>query len=461
MRTTSEASSPAMGLARHPVGVALLALCVCVAACSLWRPHRAPPQGWWSERGPVVPHDSFPADCSLCHVGDDWNEIRSDFRYDHQAQTGVALVGAHAKAECLRCHNDRGPTAAFAVRGCRGCHQDVHLGELGSDCAVCHDELNWQPKGFVLEHARTRFPLVGAHAATACWRCHEGARVGHFTRESSRCEDCHARDLALVSDPDHAALGWVLDCGRCHLPTTWGGVGFQHFGFPLDGAHAALDCSACHANQVFVGLPTDCFGCHQDDYSAAQDPDHLTLMLSTMCSDCHTTSSWYDAHFSHLGISSGCVDCHLADYQETTDPNHALENLSHDCEQCHTTDTWSGAAFSHAGITSGCAECHLDDYQATSEPNHAQAGFPVSCESCHNTVAWSDATFDHNFPINSGDHSGLDCIDCHLAPRSFAIFSCTHCHEHRQSEADDEHDDVRGYVWESMACYQCHPNGDD
>ena len=83
-----------------------------------------------------------PADCSLCHVGDDWNEIRSDFRYDHQAQTGVALVGAHAKAECLRCHNDRGPTAAFAVRGCRGCHQDVHLGELGSDCAVCHDELS-------------------------------------------------------------------------------------------------------------------------------------------------------------------------------------------------------------------------------------------------------------------------------------------------------------------------------
>jgi hypothetical protein len=26
---------------------------------------------------------------------------------------------------------------------------------------------------------------------------------------------------------------------------------------------------------------------------------------------------------------------------------------------------------------------------------------------------------------------------------------------------DDEHEGVSGYVWQSIACYQCHPNGQE
>ena len=73
------------------LAAALLAL-----ACLQQEHPDAPPQGWWGERGPVVPHDSFPADCSLCHVGDDWTTIREDFTYDHALETGYALTGAHA-----------------------------------------------------------------------------------------------------------------------------------------------------------------------------------------------------------------------------------------------------------------------------------------------------------------------------------------------------------------------------
>ncbi|MEZ6021278.1 MAG: hypothetical protein R3F17_14660 [Planctomycetota bacterium] len=51
-------------------------------------------QGWWRGLGPVMPHDSFPADCSLCHLGGDWNTIRADFEFDHTAETGYALEGA-------------------------------------------------------------------------------------------------------------------------------------------------------------------------------------------------------------------------------------------------------------------------------------------------------------------------------------------------------------------------------
>lgn len=176
---------------------------------------------WWSGLGPVLPHDSFPADCSLCHVGRNWQTLREDFSFDHEARTGVALDGSHAQAACLRCHNDRGPVADFAERGCAGCHEDIHIGTLGSRCEDCHGEWTWHPEGAVDLHRKTRFPLTGAHAATSCRRCHEGAEIGRFVPLDVECVSCHRDDLARATFPDHIALGYVDRCDRCHLPRTW------------------------------------------------------------------------------------------------------------------------------------------------------------------------------------------------------------------------------------------------
>ena len=51
------------------------------------------PQDWDKRRGPVVPHDDFPKDCSLCHIGGSWSLIREDFAFEHEKETGVALHG--------------------------------------------------------------------------------------------------------------------------------------------------------------------------------------------------------------------------------------------------------------------------------------------------------------------------------------------------------------------------------
>lgn len=369
----------------------------------------APPQGWWQERGPVVPHDSFPADCSLCHEGDDWRTIRDDFVFDHGAETGHVLEGAHAAAECLRCHNDRGPVEVFEARGCAGCHEDVHRGQLGQDCTSCHGQTSWFPKPEIAQHERTRFPLVGAHAAVSCWRCHPGSQVGEFTRVDTECVSCHGADLLVATDPDHVSAGFVDSCDRCHVPTTWTGPGFNHPGFPLTGAHAGLDCSDCHMGGVFTGTPSDCFSCHMDDYDGATDPNHVMLGIST------------------------------------------------ECQECHSTTTWEGASFNHAGIVSGCDACHLADWQATTSPNHMSVGFPTSCEDCHGTNTWFGATFTHSFPINSGPHSIFSCTDCHTTPGDTSAFSCTVCHG--QATMDDKHGEVGGYVWSSPSCLACHPNG--
>jgi len=188
-------------------------------ACVTPDPGAAARHRWWARLGPVIPHDTFPTECHLCHVGKTWDVLVRNFTFDHEKETRVPLEGAHADAKCLRCHNDRGPVGVFQAQGCIGCHEDFHYGELGPDCTQCHDQRTWRPVGQIALHNRTRFPLVGAHAAVACWRCHPGAEVGNFIPTDTDCVACHRDDLARTTN--HVGLGWVDRCDRCHVPTRW------------------------------------------------------------------------------------------------------------------------------------------------------------------------------------------------------------------------------------------------
>lgn|GEM_PF-2373227 len=171
------------------------------------------------------------------------------------------------------------------------------------------------------------------------------------------------------------------------------------------------------------------------------------------------------------------------EYDATTDPNHAAAGFPTACAQCHDTTVWSAGQFTHpatfpltgghaapacadchagsvfAGTPTDCASCHLDDYNATTNPNHANSGFPTDCAQCHNATVWTDATFNHSFPINSGAHSNLDCIDCHVVPSATPAFECILCHTHSESRMGDTHSGVNNYQWVSTACLNCHPNG--
>ena len=207
-------------LRRHPIAcIALLAFFI--GACVTQGPGSGAVHRWWAGRGPVLPHESFPADCTLCHVGVKWDTLRSDFEFDHEKKTGVALHGAHARAQCLRCHNDRGRVAVFQSKGCAGCHEDTHNGRLGQDCKSCHQENTWSPVGQIERHNSTRLPLAGAHLAVSCNRCHPGAFVGNFSPTPVECHACHADDAAATTNPPHIGLGWIRDCERCHMPTRW------------------------------------------------------------------------------------------------------------------------------------------------------------------------------------------------------------------------------------------------
>jgi len=248
------------------------------------------PRHKWSERwGPMVPHDTFPADCSICHVPDSWDVIDEGFTFDHAVEGGYPLVGAHADAACLRCHNDRGPVETYLARGCAGCHVDPHKSTLGLDCTECHNETWWEPDGLIAEHNMTRFPLVASHALADCESCHERATVGDYRGAPVECHLCHQRE-AWAAQPNHVANGWVTNCEECHDIADWRSFNFDHSVFPLVGGHAGLDCTQCHAGGRIAGTPTDCYGCHRNDYTNA--PDHVVNGFSTDCTQCHNTSDW-------------------------------------------------------------------------------------------------------------------------------------------------------------------------
>lgn len=322
-----------------------------------------PRPGWDPSLGPVVPHDSFPADCSLCHTGSDWHTLRADFAFDHEARTGVPLRGAHAAAPCLLCHNDRGPAGQFAARGCGGCHADPHLGRLGAGCDDCHDERTWGVREAIARHDLTRFPLVGAHVAAACWRCHPGAQVGNFAGASPECARCHDDDYVRATLPDHVASGFARNCEACHQPFGWQPARFDHPAtFPLTLGHAGRRCADCHGTGSFLGLSTDCAACHTDDWNATAAPNHGQVGFGTGCATCHTTAAWRPSTWAHTfpidrGPHGGrqCVDCH------TTPGNYTAFSCTHchDHNQTKMADKHSGVS-GYVWASPNCLQCHPD-----------------------------------------------------------------------------------------------------
>ncbi|MFQ6607178.1 MAG: hypothetical protein ACE5EE_01430 [Fidelibacterota bacterium] len=440
--------------------------------------------------------------CATCHMPD----------YEN-ASTPLHLAENGYSTSCDLCHTttDTWAGASFdhagILSGCVDCHLSDHSssadpphgnGNIGTSCELCHGTESWVIDPFEHSSEQTNFSLVGLHIPVPCINCHV-EQMYNGTPQDCANSGCHLSDFESTTNPDHGTYGYPSGyCDQCHNEYGWSPHIYTH-GLVLTCATCHLQdyesatnpphseqngftttCETCHsttdtwvgATFAHEGITSGCVDCHLNDYNNATDPPHSEeIGFSQTCENCHTsTETWEGANFSHVGITSGCVNCHLADYNNASDPPHSEETgFSQTCENCHTsTETWEGATFVHEGITSGCVNCHLTDYNST---NHASNGYPTACEVCHtSTTNWSEATFDHDndwFPIYTGEHSGewSTCTaECHIVPEDYSDFSCGLngvCHKHDQSKMDDKHSGTSNYVYESWACYECHPTGDD
>ncbi len=369
--------------------------------------------------------------CEICHQTSSWSELKKRVQFDHNL-TGFPLRGRHKGLSCNQCHNSRVKRKS-GMRKCEDCHRSPHSEAQKKNCQRCHSEETWKRAAEFQGHEKTAFPLTGAHASTPCESCHRSKVQGKWQKLSTNCVSCHSRSYLNASI--HRENNFDTNCIECHTTVAWTPSNFDHDRFwPLEGAHRRVRCSKCHINGRTKGTPRDCFSCHEKDYRRAKSVDHQKLGFSKDCTQCHNTTAWVPANFDH-------------------DRFWPLEGAHRRvrCSKCHINGRTKGTP-------RDCFSCHEKDYRRA---GHTKNAFPTTCNICHSMNSWSGASFarhDQYFPITYGKHRGFACSDCHKNRKNYKEFTCTGvCHS--RARTDREHREVRGYVYESRACYRCHPTG--
>lgn len=271
----------------------VLAFMLCVAAASP-RSARAASEDTASVKAKPVsnPHGSLRAECEACHTSGSWRKLRKPVTFRHET-TGFALEGRHKGVACRRCH----ASLEFQKVGtaCADCHRDVHQGRAGTACQDCHTPARWALRSrAVAEHARTAFPLRGAHTMVECARCHAGSAETLAPAVGRDCYACHADAYAATANPSHPAAGFPVTCESCHTTVAWRPAPLQHDALYFriyTGRHRGMwsDCSTCHFNPASHADFT-CFNCHEHEQANTDDRHNEVSGYtydSDACYSCH------------------------------------------------------------------------------------------------------------------------------------------------------------------------------
>lgn len=411
---------------------------------------------------------SAEATCAHCHTAKESTFSYAGLTAELHAAGGFPLTEPHARLECASCH-EHGYKAVDIPRkaqDCAACHDDPHERQFLADdetprrCVECHALENFAPHQFDLElHARTAFPLLGAHATTDCHACHSmpAEQPRRFAGTSTSCASCHV-------DAHFGRFGESADCARCHRSQSFREHAQTHFdherdaGFALLGAHAGLQCAGCHDEPVTAPAVRElgrapqhtngslaCATCHTDVHGGRFAVD--SVGRATDCATCHVETDFRDVapeRFDHGAWTSfvlegahrtaACVTCHPRSLERPE--RHlgpALGDASHRCASCHE-DVHSGQFAS----ADDCGLCHgTETFAPLEKPfDHGRwtdfslegAHAEVRCATCHPRFEPPDA-------LGRGFMAapGRDCTSCHVDPHAdqFAnagFTDCSRCH---------------------------------
>jgi hypothetical protein len=466
---------------------------------------------------------NFPQTCDQCHDTTNWMDATFNHASTGFPLTGLHTVPPRLCTDCHVNNNYSLNTTACVschLKDYQGTTNPNHVtANFPQTCDQCHSTSTWLNATF--NHDSTGFSLTGLHTVPprACTDCHVN---NNYNLTTATCVSCHLKDYQGTTNPNHVTSNFPQTCDQCHSTSTWLNATFDHSstGFPLTGNHTVPPraCTDCHVNNNYNLTSTACVTCHQTDYNNATTPvNHIAAAFPTTCETCHDTNLWTDATFNHTTTgfqltgahtvpprlctdchvnnnyslnSTLCYTCHQKDYTGTTSPAHAAAGFPTTCELCHDTTVWTDSTFNHNNtafpltgshtvppractdchvngnyttLPTTCIGCHQTDYNNTTNPGHAAQPqfFPTTCTTCHNTTAWTGATFNHTqytqFSINHGNANGV-CATCHTNSNDYSVFQCTGCHGGNNA-ANFHHENVNGYVYNSINCYQCHASG--
>ncbi|MEK6679357.1 MAG: hypothetical protein AABY39_08075 [Nitrospirota bacterium] len=449
-----------------------------------------------STTNPNHANAGYSTDCTLCH-----SASASTWKGAKFSHTKFPLTGKHIGVECSKCHLNNQYTGTS--KECSSCHKARYdattsprhstIG-LGTTCEQCHNTSNWKPANWNHSNAPASWSLTGLHTTLTCTICHTNSQQ----LSSRECYSCHKARYDATTNPNHATSGFPTTCEQCHNSTAWRPATFSHTKYPLTGRHLGVECSRCHLNNQYIGTPNDCYSCHW----TRNQKDPWKLRLGQTCQQCHNTSAWKPANWSHSSppaswaltgkhaatvcitchtnyktiTSRECYSCHRASYDATINPNHRASGFPTTCEQCHSSTAWRPATFSHTRYpltgrhtTVECARCHLNNQYAGTprdcytchwtrnqkDPWRLRLG--QTCEQCHNTSAWKPANWSHSSAPASyaltGRHSAIVCTACHVNYQAVASRTCYSCHKAKyDASTNPKHSTARiGTV-----CENCH-----
>ncbi|MBU1100939.1 MAG: hypothetical protein KKA84_11105 [Bacteroidetes bacterium] len=464
-----------------------------------------------------VHQNSLGKDCESCHAPTSW--LVGNIGGLHELQR-FPLIGAHLTADCQDCHTSSSQLFFDPISAnCIDCHRadfesttsPNHVSaNYSTNCEECHriDAVEWSSNSI----SHDFFPLVQAHGLLDCFACHSQNSYAGLSQE---CSSCHISDYQSTSRLNHAQLSLPTECSNCHtLNPGWQPAQFPiHDNFyTLTGAHVSIagECSSCHTGS-YSDATQECIGCHQPDYNATRNPQHLAAGFSSDCTECHTTAAWTPATFDHdsqfFPIYSGkhrgewdnctechttasnysvfsCINCHehnqtdmnskhsgINGYSYTSTAclschptgsegdsfNHSLTNfpligahIANDCADCHTAG--------YTGTSTECVSCHQTNFNQTANPNHQALNLSSNCDECHtNEPGWEPAQFSihSEYYMLSGAHVALSpsCNDCHEGNYVTTKNQCNDCHIDNYNAASNPNHQT---LLLSTDCEECH-----
>ena len=469
------------------------------------------------------------ASCHSEHRGRDakliaWGGAPETF--DH-ARAGWPLDGEHAKLECRTCHTpalQRSPVATLLRvkdhsrswlgldRSCWSCHDDPHRWQLGSECRSCHTTTAWKPAAR-FDHARTAYPLTGAHARVACAGCHGSgapqAASAHGApprpRSAAGAEHykpiAHAECSSCHRDAHAGKLG--AQCSGCHQTTSFAAVRAVRFDhertrFPLRGRHARLACASCHdpANRSKVQRFAQCADCHRDAHGGTA----TIAGKAADCAACHDEKGFRPSTFPIAAhqqtgypldgahVRAACASCHGKQPKDASlgTSRTVMHPPGRDCASCHG-DPHGGrfAAGGRRARAGGCLSCHTMERFAPSTYGvaaHAAAAFPLegahrtlACATCHREMRAEMRPTSAAPAQRTAEARAMPfadprrvCADCHRTPhgRQFAARrggeSCESCHSVGAFTPASRFDHGRDAAFRltgahaQLACAACH-----
>jgi len=369
-------------------------------------------------------------DCHGNHMTLPSTDKRSSVHHDRIAST------------CMKCHvrieqthkrvikNELWEDKPGAVPSCSDCHPPhiVQIAKIeetisNKQCLACHDKANVAKK-----------PTYKGDTIKAV----DFSHLGKSVHVNIPCIKCHADVNSRLERPCETAE-WV-DCSNCHIEVANEYFQSGHGKSYLAKIEDAPYCTDCHGSHqtlskndenspVFrAAVPHLCGECHQKDGKANLHADlkvvdaiadysksvhgkgliEKGLIVSAICTDCHTThremresDSLSSIHRNK--VAQTCAKCHKSIYDEYMRSDHSVRNDTEDLKY------------------PACTGCHSSHVISEIDENKFMFEVTVQCGNCHKKLSETYKDTYHGKAYMLGDMRAARCSDCHGAHNIYKI----------------------------------------